>query len=257
MMRIAAYITFFLTLTFNLSAQTLAERYDHIKGDFLGRTYFGASIGTAIPFNEYASSDPNKLTSGYAKIGYTYAFTFRYAFNDFFGLGAKYFNTTNQFDAQKLQNQYNDILSPATGDKYIFTSDPWTLSGFMIVPTYLYKSPKYNVEIGVGVGKVTSTLPQNSLTIITPPDSTNIFSKNTYSSSNWAISLDFAFRYMVSKNVILSAQSDVLITDQSYTNIYTYLLNSSGYYVTNTPSNYLQPFRIVHLTIGIGFQLDQ
>ena len=62
---------------------------------------------------------------------------------------------------------------------------------------------------------------------------------------------------MVAKNVILSAQGDVLITDQTYNNITTYLSNNTGnYYITPT-TNYMQPFRIIHLTIGIGFQFDK
>ena len=252
-MQIVISIFFSLIFTYQLSAQTLAERYDYIKEDFLGKTYFGVNAGIAIPFKEFADNNFNKLTSGYAKTGFTYNFTFRYAFTDDFGLAAKYFNTTNSFDAQKYQNDFNNNNAPYT---CMFTSDPWTVEGFMIVPTYLLRSRKYNFELGIGVGKVASTLPQNTLTVTSPTDSINIFSQGAYQSSNWAVSIEGAFRYLIAKNVILSAQGDVLITDQTYKNVYTYLSNNTGNYVIIPPVNYLQPFRIIHFTVGIGFQLD-
>ena len=257
MIRILTYTTFFLSLTFNISAQSLADKYDFIKDDFLGRTYFGVTAGVAIPFKEFGSADPNYVTSGYAKTGFNYNFTFRYSFTDYFGVAAKFFSTTNSFDAQKYQNDCNTILGPLTGNSYLFTSDPWTVSGFMIVPTYLFKSRKYNIEIGVGLGRVTSTLPQNQLTVTSSTDSINIFSQGAYQASNWAVSVEGAFRYLVTKNVILSAQGDVLITDQTYKNVYTYLTNNTGYYMITPPNTYLQPFRIIHFNIGIGFQFDQ
>ena len=245
-----------LLLTVTASAQTLAEKYEHIKEDFLGNSYFGANIGAAIPFKEFADNDPTHSTAGYAKTGFTFNFTFRYAFSDFFGLTAKYFSTTNSFDAQKFQNDYNTLATPYTQNTYTYTSDPYTLNGFMIAPTYLIKSRKYNFEFGVGVGKVSSMLPQTSLVARSPTDSVNIFTQSSYQASNWAISVEGAFRYLVAKNVILSAQADALITDQTYKNVTVYLTNNTGYYKIVPSNDYLQPFRVIHLTIGIGFQFE-
>ncbi len=257
MIRIASYVLLFLLCSVKVSAQTLSEKYDHIKEDFLGKSYFGVHAGIAIPFKEFSDNDPNHITSGYAKSGFTYNFTFRYAFTEYFGVTAKYFSTSNSFDSQKLQNDFNNKLGPLTSNSYTYTSDPWTIEGFMFAPTYLFKSKNYNIEFGVGIGKVNSTLPQNTLTIISPSDSINIYSQGAYQSNNWAVSIEGAFRYMITKNVILSAQGDVLITDHTYKNITTYLTNNTGNYMIVPSYDYLQPFRLIHLTIGIGFQFEE
>jgi len=254
-----------LYLTTYSTAQSLAEKYDHIKEDFLGKTYIGVGIGAAIPFNEFANKDPNSSSSGYAKIGFTYNFTFRYAFSDYFGIAAKYFSTSNQFDAQKYQNDCNKVYAPST---CLFTSDPWTIQGFMIVPTYLYKSPKYNIEIGVGIGDLTGTMPANNL-VFTPPLPVSLYTsqgiintkilnqtQSAYSTNNFAVSFEMAFRYMIAKNLILSASADVVLCDLTFKSTQQLLSDTAGNVYAGTLPNYLQPFRLVHLNIGLGFQLD-
>jgi hypothetical protein len=238
------------------AAQTLAEKYGHVQEDFLNKTYVGANIGTGIPFGEFADVDPSHTTAGYAKTGFTYNFCFRYAFTNSLGITARYFNTTNAFNSQKYQDDMNRLLTPITNNSYMYSSDAWNIQGFMFAPTYIIQYLHYNIELGVGVGKVFSTLPQSTTTVTTPPDSINVYSQDAYQSSNWAVSFDCAFRYRVAKNVIVSAQGDVLVSDQTYKNIYTYLTNNTGSYVIYPATNYLQPFRLVHLTVGIGFELD-
>lgn len=265
MMRINFIIIVLTVLTFKLSAQTLSEKYAFIKDDFLGKTYFGVSVGVAIPFNEFASTDPNKLTSGYAKTGFTYNLTFRYALSEYFGIAAKYINTTNPFDAQKYQNYFNNLYAPYT---CLFTSDPWTIEGFMIEPTYLFKSPKYNIEIGVGIGDLSGTMPANNKTF-TPPLPVVLYtsqgtintkisnqSQSAYYANNFAVSFDVAYRYMIAKNLILSASADVVICDLTFKSAQQLITDTAGNIYARTLPNYLKPFRLVHLTVGIGFQFD-
>jgi len=253
------YLLVLLILLFcstNMIAQNGPSKYYDIQENFLKRTFMGVNAGAAIPFAAFASKDFYSATSGYAKTGYNLNVTFRYAFTDYIGITAKYFYSENQFDEQSYQNSTNNYYMPRNGNSYKFSSDPWTLKGFMFIPTYILKAQKFNIELGVGVGMVNSTLPQNQMVEKYPNDSISIYSQNTTNSSNWAFSVEAAIRYKVYKNVILSLQGDVIITDQSYQDIYTYINNASGSFYMYPPSNILQPFRLSHITAGIGFEFD-
>ena len=267
MIRISSYIIFFLTLTLSLSAQTLAQKYDFIKDDFLSKTYLGVNVGFGIPFNEFSSTNINTSTSGYAKTGFTYNFIFRYAFTPSFGTTLKFLNSSNSFDAQTYQNNMNQYYSKYNSSAS-FTSDPYQINGFMIGPTFILPSPKMNFETSIYIGDLTGTLPANSISFSPPlPVSFNTsqgivntkvssLTQSVYTANNFAVSFDIAFRYLVSKNLILSASADVVFCDLTFKSIQQLLTDTAGNIYAGSLPNYSQPFRLVHLNIGIGFQLD-
>lgn len=223
--------------------------------------------GIGIPFNEFASKSIASNTSGYAQNGFNITLSFRYAFTPTLGATFKFLNTSNPFDAQTYQNQLNQNSAPYILN-YSTLSTNYQINGFMAGPTYIIPSRKMNFETSVCVGYLNGTLPANSLTF-TPglPVQLNTtsgvintkilnFSQTAYSASNFAVSFDIAFRYMLSKNLIFTASADVLITDLTFKSMMQSLTDTAGYIYTGSIPDYLQPFRLIHLKIGIGYQFE-
>jgi len=267
-MRVFFFIFPLFFIVSRLSSQTLAEKYDFIKDDFLGKSYFGVTVGAAVPFNEFSSTDFNNSNSGYAKTGFNFNLVFRYSFTPSFGATLKYTNSSNSIDLPAYQNGLNKFYSKYNYNGASFSTDPYQLYGFMIGPTFIIPSPKMNFETSVCFGNYTGTMPANS-TSYNPPlpvalytsqgiINTKLLSQNqsAYNANSFAVSFDVAFRYMIAKNLILSASADVVICDLIFKSTQQMLVDTAGNIYAGTLPNYLQPFRLIHLNVGIGFQLD-
>jgi hypothetical protein len=269
MMRVLIFIFFLFILVFRLSSQTLAEKYDFIKDDFLGKTFIGVSAGAGIPFKEFSSTDFKSSNSGYAKPGFDFNIVFRYAFTPYIGGTFKYINSSNPYDGSAYQNGLNQFFSKYNYSGATYTSDPYQIYGIMMGPTFIIPSPKLNFETSVCVGNITGALPANK-TYYNPPlpvslytsqgiINTKLLSQNqtVYNANNFAVTFDVAFRYMIAKNLILSASADIFICDITFKSMQQLITDTAGNVYAGSLPNYLQPFRLVHLNIGIGFQLDK
>jgi len=220
--------------------------------------------GIGIPFQEFASTSPSNARAGYAMTGYSFSASFKYAIVPTFGLSLKYFSTTNPFDVQKMNADLN------SGSSYTstFASDPYYLSGLMLGPTYIFPTSKMNFETSIFVGKLSGTLPANTTQFSPPipyPISINGMQQMTkfvntyqtsYTASDYAVSFEAAIRYMISKNLIISASADVIICDLTFRSITQYFTDTAGNTLYTNLPDYLQPFRLVHLKLGIGYQFD-
>ncbi|MFI5221454.1 MAG: hypothetical protein ACHQK8_03940 [Bacteroidia bacterium] len=236
----------------NNQNKTERDKYEEM---FISKSVLSAEIGIGIPFKEFGLKDLNNDRSGYAINGFSYSFSFRYAFYPSLGMTLKYFNTTNAIDVQRLQSDLNQAYSPYS---VIYSADPYILNGFMIGPTYITSSSNWSLETSICAGYLYGVLPQNSLHYTPPvPVYQWKFTDETTSSSsaiNYGMSLDLAVKYKLSQSFVLSASADVMICDLTFRNISKTFTDTAGNVYSGNLDSYLQPFRLIHLRAGIGYQ---
>jgi len=102
------------------------------------RQYIGLAVGPSFPLNDFARMDLNDSTSGWAKTGVAFEFTYAYRLTNNLGLQGKISYSSNRFD----NFRYEDALTSAYSRNPVdpdtsFSSESsknWSSAGFLVGP---------------------------------------------------------------------------------------------------------------------------
>ncbi len=225
------------------------------EAGFLKDGYFGIHGGVAIPLGDFANKDLDNKKSGYADLGYTINLDLKYAFIPYLGINLKYFYSSNPFDAGNLQSDFN--TQPNRDVNINYSSGPWVLQGFLIMPMFIWRSDKQAIDLSAGAGWVDAALPSNTIYImpLNPAIANVTLEQDVFSNAGFGFSAAIGWRYKLFGNFIGSAKMDYTYADITFTNLTQTVTGSQGSYVISV-EDYSQPFSIIHLSAGIGYQFD-
>lgn len=236
---------------------------NNIEESFLKSGYIGLTAGVGLPLGDFENSDFNNIRSGYAKTGYAINGTLKFAFTPYFGiaLGYSYFN--NALNYSKLERDINDSMAKTGSGTTVFKANAWELSGVYLMPVYIFSASNMNIDIGIGGGIFSGTLPatSNSVSYPVPVNGyTNAsFIQAESSASNWALTGTIGIRYKLIRDFILSFHADYIYTDITFKDL------SQEVTIRGTNQtlkgilfldDYKQPFRILSISAGIGYQFE-
>lgn len=138
-----------------LSAQMIYAQSD--------RQYISLAVGPSFPLNEFAKMDLNDSTSGWAKTGVAFEFTYAYRLTHNFGLQGKLNYSSNKFDNFSYEDALTSAYSRNPDDPdTTFSSESsknWSSAGFLVGPYIrfpLSSSLSWDIKALVGMFGVSS-----------------------------------------------------------------------------------------------------
>ena len=211
--------------------------------------------GVSVPVMDYASTDFNVLSSGFAQTGYSWQAGMQYDVLPWLGLGIQYFVNENNFDDAALARSYIELSANNTRLPIIYTgfqSDPWKMQGMMFglyLPIRNYLS---TFTIGMYAGYMNATLPASRLFITerSTGQSATIF-QDEASGNDAAYYIFAGFRTRLYKDLLLTAKASFLYSEQRFEEISGYF---TGLQQAVSFSPYTQYHHIINLNAGLGWQ---
>ncbi|MCB2208793.1 MAG: outer membrane beta-barrel protein [Bacteroidetes bacterium] len=127
------------------------------------RQYISLAVGPSFPLNDFAKMDLNDSTSGWAKTGVAFEFTYAYRLTHNFGLQGKISYSSNKFDNFSYEDALAAIYSrnPEDADTSFSSesSKNWSSAGFLVGPYIRFpfsSSLSWDIKALVGMFGVSS-----------------------------------------------------------------------------------------------------
>jgi len=225
----------FLLLSSLLSAQ------DH------SRQFIGLSAGPEFPNGEFAGTEINDSTSGWAKTGVVINVVYGYRFTHNLGVYVTGMFTSNRFDNIAYKNAL-EILHPDTGFTVESTRN-WSCGGILVGPFLRFPlSDKLSWDIRGSFGLYGAYSPK--ITIYVKDKNTQeeaTYYRESGNAVSYAFSFGTGFKYKLSKYYIL------LFAD--YLNSTVKIKNASGWDVNDEPYliSFNQNISYIATTLGFGY----
>jgi len=173
------------------------------------RQYIGLAVGPSFPLNDFAKMDLNDSTSGWAKTGVAFEFTYAYRLTNTFGIQGKISYSSNSFDNFRYEDELTTAYSrnPEDSDT-TFSSESsknWSSAGFLVGPYLRFpvsRSLSWDIKALAGVFGVSS--PELSLNgSIDDGNKLNEYYRLNGRGYAFAYSLGTGFKYKVSNYYVL------------------------------------------------------
>ena len=98
-----------------------------------GEVYVSLAGGVSIPLSDYANTDFNDESSGFAMIGGNFAINFGYKLNEYLSLSGLLSGSVNRYNYIKLQDWFTENYKESLPDtRWLVESKNWGLGGLMI-----------------------------------------------------------------------------------------------------------------------------
>ena len=212
------------------------------------RNYIGLSIGPSFPGGDFAKTDLNDSTSGWAKTGVALQANYCYRITHNFGVSVMVSYSSNKFD----NIEYKDALGERHQDTSFSVENQknWTTGGIMIGPYLRFPlSSKLSWDIRGYVGFAGSTSPK--LTIRATDVQTNEplepYYRESANALNFSYMLGTGFKYALNKYYILLF-ADYFATVMEYDNVTGWDWDAQPY-----KTSFKQDISYVTVTAGVGY----
>jgi hypothetical protein len=210
--------------------------------------YVAISLGTNIPIGDFASSDANNKSAGYATTGGISDISFAYKFGENFGMSALIRGQANPTDAQSFADE---IAKQFPGSNVTVDSKTWGIGGLMFGGYGSFPiSEKVSFDTRAMIGFLNATSPDITVTLTGSGGSAWV-KMNSTSSTAFSYLIGAGFKYDAGRKVCLFANIDYLGANPEFKNVET-TDNTGATLSTNTFS---QSFGTISFSIGIGLRL--
>ena len=225
----------FLTLSLFLTA-TITFAQD--KG------FVSVNFGSSIPIGEFASTDENSNSAGYAQTGFLVDVSLGLKFSKHFGVNMLVREQVNKYDAQALADQTKE-----SGVSSSINTTAWTMGGYMVGCYGSFPISKiFTIEPRIMVGYSTATSP--NITINVTDGTTSAWAKvHSASSGSFSYLIGVGYRINAGKSFCFSFNADYLGANPEFSNVVT--TYSWGDKEVGTMS---QNIETINLSFGIGFR---
>jgi hypothetical protein len=213
------------------------------------KQYMGLSIGPSFPLSDFAKSDINDSTSGFAKTGVALDFTYAYRVSHNFGIQFVVNYSGNKLDNQK----YEQELHKANPDfaVQVESNQNWSSGGLFGGPYLRFPIGDFSVDIRGLIGYYGSYSPQATI-YATKID--NASQKSTYTRQS---SRDFGFGYLLGaglkyrvSNYYVTVFADYIGADLNFDNAVGLDWNQEPY-----TTSFSQKINYLSVSVGLAYIL--
>ena len=209
------------------------------------------SGGIAMPIGNFASSDFDKNSSGFAQTGSHFAASGAWYLTSNFGMGGMFSTSSFGVDQTSIAKGY---LEAFDCDSATASAGNYSSTSFLVGPYFALPLGNLTIEARVLGGITTTSSPAIIAQAINKPDATDPISISTFAQSSGTASA-FGFdaglglRYKLLNHLGISLRGDFFSSKPNIT------LNNYGHQ-NNTGreiSSYNQPISGISATLGIGY----
>jgi len=202
------------------------------------------SGGPSIPFGEFANSDANDPSSGYATVGGRIALKLGLNFTPNYGLVSILIGNMNGTDTEPLRKLI-DQQNP--GYNWSIESGNWRIGGAMLGlrSRFIAKSITYNIDIyGGGINSYSPEITATS----SPNNSIKLEDKSVFA---LAFLISAGMSYEIGDNISLTGSMEFLGAKQSFTDVNR--ISTIGGTTTTTTVSYDQSYNAFNIILGLKY----
>lgn len=236
-------ITMFISLLLILPATSRSQE---------GEVYVSMAGGASIPLSDYAATDFDDPSSGFARTGGNFAINFGYRMNEYLSVTGLLSGSVNRFDYIKLQDWFTENYKESLPDtRWLVESKSWGLGGLMAGLTgSLPLSPnKLFLDARILGGFTYVYSPAVSITGLEDGEDDLRVYIDQYSAISWALDFGAGFRYNRTRKQYFTLYADYLLANPKYTNVQ--IQNNDIDLQRET--SFSQRISAVNITLGIGY----
>jgi hypothetical protein len=210
------------------------------------RGFLAISLGAAVPFGDFASTQTDNDDAGFALTGGNVNLSFGYKLGETLGLMAMLNGGSNPLNTDALEDEFRSNFSQAS---WSVKSDPWSygtlmLGGFASFPT----SSRSSFDVRLLLGVLRSTTPQIDATASIAGVSTTA-TRESKSVTTGAFDVGFVYRYRITDPLCILVSADFLTANPRFENVQTRSV------LGTRTDNFDQNLRVINLNLGVAFLL--
>ncbi len=231
-----------LTVALSITTLTIVA-----QDNLIDKGYLAVSFGSSTPIGDFASTNRNNSSSGYAKSGLLFDLSFGYKFSKYFGMATLLRGQVNKVDAQTLSNQAFQDIPDATSITVNTTG--WTIGGYMAGGYGSFPiSEKMSIESKVLFGFLTGTSPEIKYEISSPVTGDFWVKQSSASSVSFSYLIGIGYRFNLGKHFCFIANLDYLGANPQFNTIVTTSFGDRDKEIMN------QKFGTINYNFGIGYR---
>jgi len=211
--------------------------------------------GASIPLGEYAATDFNEESSGFARVGGNFNIFFGYRFNEFFSISGLLNGCMNRYDyvkAQEWLTENNAESLPETS--WVVESKNWGLGGILAGPvgSIPIVTNRFFFDLRLLAGFIYAYSPAIYITGVESGEEDKVLNIEQGSAASWALDVGAGFRYNRSRKQYFILLADYMYSKPSFSNIG---VNTQGFTFERDES-YTQMVSTINISIGIGYIIE-
>jgi len=214
------------------------------------RQYVGLSLGPSITLADFVKTDLSDSTSGFAKTGLAFNFTYAYRLNHNFGVMA-----LGNYSSNKLNNAaYAEGLQKANPEYLVAieSSQNWANGGLFAGPFFRFPIGDYfSLDVRGLIGYFVSYSPEATIyaTEVDPPKETFTYYNESARASGFGYVLGAGLKYRLN-NYYITAFADYIGSDLHFS-------NATGWDWNDEPftESFNQKINYLTVTVGVAYIL--
>jgi len=216
------------------------------------KSFLSISSGISNPIGNFAASDIENATSGFAMPGSNFSLDGAWYFHPNIGIGGVYSTSVYQLNTNELAQRY---LESFDCDSALAKAAPYHTINFLVGPYFSLPLGNFTIDLRI-LGGITTTLSPDIIgTAINQRTGPNEGSISTFvQTSSSAIAFGFqaglGLRYSITKHLLVSLRYDYFTSKPNLTFDNIGRTNVSGVVLTS----YNQAVSGLNGTFGIGYQ---
>lgn len=212
------------------------------------RQYIGLSIGPSFPSGDFAKTNLNDSTSGWAKTGVAIDLTYSFRLAHNFGLYVSGAFSSNKFNISEYKNAL-ETANPEYGVS-VESARNWSGGGLLLGPYIrLPLSSKLSLDLRGSFGFFSAYSPKITIrtTLLSDQSITNDYYRESASGFSYAYSFGLGFKYRLS-NYYALLFGDYLSSPLKFK-------NGSGWDWNDEPytTEFYQTISYINVTVGLGY----
>jgi hypothetical protein len=219
-----------------------------------GEVYVSINAGVSIPLLDYAESDFDNESSGFAKTGASLKIDFGYGLNDYLSLTGMFLGGVNRFDYIELRDWLTEnFATTLPNTQWVVESKSWGLGGLLVgarghLP--LVTNTLFLEATAMG-GFLYVYSPARYITGVTEGEEDITISTEQYASPSWALDGGLGLRYKRSRSQYFILSADYIISNPYYSGVET---NSS--IGLESADSFSQRVSTINIMLGLGYIID-
>ena len=219
-----------------------------------GEIYMSINAGVSIPMLDYAQSDFDNESSGFARPGGMLKLDFGYRLNDYLSLSAMLSGGMNRFDYVELQEWLTANFANTLPDtRWIVESKSWGLGGLLagITGQLPFRYNKWYLEARLLGGLMYVYSPARYISGKETGKDDILINTEQYASPSWAIDGGLGIRYKHNRSQYFILGADYLLAHPKYNNVET--TSSIG---LETAESFSQRVSTLNISLGLGYVIN-
>jgi hypothetical protein len=209
--------------------------------------YVAISIGPSIPVGDFASTDANSESSGFARPGAIFDISFAYKLGKNFGIAALLRGQANRVDTEAFENE----LNRRTGSRWTADSESWTTGGLLFGGYGSFPvSPKTSFETKALIGFLNATSPELYVTL-NGSGGTGWVRQSSETATAFSYLLGAGFKFDAGKKICLLVSVDYLGSKPEFSDVT--ITSSNGGAAQKTTIS--QSIGTINFGFGVGYKL--